>query len=88
MRDELEQLLDDDDDMADLYLSRKMAMSASVSTESLKTESRFYTSRSRSSSSKGSAVTTTQEENNVDELEMLLEVFSTLFNLNVLKHFN
>ncbi|GER49757.1 magnesium transporter MRS2-7, partial [Striga asiatica] len=31
VRDELEQLLDDDDDMADLYLSRKSAMSASIS---------------------------------------------------------
>ncbi|XP_042053632.1 magnesium transporter MRS2-2-like isoform X3 [Salvia splendens] len=92
VRDELEQLLDDDDDMADLYLSRKMAMSASVSTESLKTESRFYTSRSRSSSSKGSAVTTTQEENNVDELEMLLEAYfmqieSTMNKLTTLREY-
>ncbi|XP_047963805.1 magnesium transporter MRS2-I-like [Salvia hispanica] len=87
VRDELEQLLDDDDDMADLYLSRKMAMSASVSTESLKTESRFY-----SSSSKGSAVTTTQEENNVDELEMLLEAYfmqieSTMNKLTTLREY-
>ncbi|KAI3861171.1 hypothetical protein MKW92_022967 [Papaver armeniacum] len=31
VRDELEQLLDDDDDMADLYLSRKMASSSPIS---------------------------------------------------------
>lgn len=29
VRDELEQLLDDDDDMADLYLSRKLAGASS-----------------------------------------------------------
>ncbi|KAL1550164.1 Magnesium transporter MRS2-I [Salvia divinorum] len=90
VRDELEQLLDDDDDMADLYLSRKMAMSASVSTESLKTESRFYTSRS--GSSKGSVVTASQEENNVDELEMLLEAYfmqieSTMNKLTTLREY-
>ncbi|XP_057781103.1 magnesium transporter MRS2-I-like [Salvia miltiorrhiza] len=90
VRDELEQLLDDDDDMADLYLSRKMAMSASVSTDSLKTESRFSTSRT--SGSKGSAATTTQEEDNVDELEMLLEAYfmqieSTMNKLTTLREY-
>ena len=30
MRDELEQLMDDDNDMADLYLSRKLAGASSI----------------------------------------------------------
>ncbi|KAH6798609.1 magnesium transporter 7 [Perilla frutescens var. frutescens] len=89
VRDELEHLLDDDDDMADLYLSRKMAMSASASTDfgdessSLRTESRKSTS---------STATTTQEENNVDELEMLLEAYfmqieSTMNKLTTLREY-
>ncbi|KAH6823038.1 magnesium transporter 7 [Perilla frutescens var. hirtella] len=90
VRDELEHLLDDDDDMADLYLSRKMAMSASASTDfgdddsSPRTESR--------KSTRSSTATTTQEENNVDELEMLLEAYfmqieSTMNKLTTLREY-
>ncbi|KAK6120049.1 hypothetical protein DH2020_046179 [Rehmannia glutinosa] len=81
VRDELEQLLDDDDDMADLYLSRKSAMSASVSSDYghgkwqiTADESPTMSSNISRSSSRASALTTTQEENNVEELEMLLEL--------------
>ncbi|CAA0816749.1 Magnesium transporter MRS2-7 [Striga hermonthica] len=77
VRDELEQLLDDDDDMADLYLSRKSAMSASVSSgygcdrwQLVADESPLTTSNMSKS---------TQDENNVEELEMLLENNERMF---------
>ncbi|XP_020104562.1 magnesium transporter MRS2-I-like [Ananas comosus] len=78
VRDELEQLLDDDDDMADLYLSRKMAGAASPVSGSA--ASGWYpaspTIASKiSRASRASAVTLHGNENDVEELEMLLEAY-------------
>ncbi|GFP99579.1 magnesium transporter mrs2-i, partial [Phtheirospermum japonicum] len=82
VRDELEQLLDDDDDMADLYLSRKSAMSASVSSgyghgkwRLAADESPITSSIMSRSNSRASSLTSIKEENNVEELEMLLEAY-------------
>lgn len=77
VRDELEQLLDDDDDMADLYLTRKFAVSSSPVSGS--GPANWYpaspTIGSRiSRASRVSVVTVRGEENDVEELEMLLEV--------------
>ncbi|XP_004289906.1 PREDICTED: magnesium transporter MRS2-I-like [Fragaria vesca subsp. vesca] len=78
VRDELEQLLDDDDDMADLYLSRKLVGTSPVSDSGAPNWS--FTSPSITIGSKVSrtsraSVTTIQEENDVEELEMLLEAY-------------
>ncbi|XP_010651940.1 magnesium transporter MRS2-2 isoform X2 [Vitis vinifera] len=77
VRDELEQLLDDDDDMADLYLSRKLTRASSSSSGSgaplwLLASPTIGSRISRTS--RASAVTT-HEENDVEELEMLLEAY-------------
>ncbi|KAK9097568.1 hypothetical protein Sjap_023065 [Stephania japonica] len=78
VRDELEQLLDDDDDMADLYLSRKLAGSSSPVSGS-GVPNWFPASPTIGSrisrASRASAVTTRGDENDVEELEMLLEAY-------------
>ncbi|XP_047954488.1 magnesium transporter MRS2-I-like [Salvia hispanica] len=77
VRDELEQLLDDDDDMADLYLSRKMAGASPVSGSGA--ASWFLASPTIGSkiskASRASIGTMRGDENDVEELEMLLEAY-------------
>ncbi|XP_068323899.1 magnesium transporter MRS2-I-like isoform X2 [Pyrus communis] len=79
VRDELEQLLDDDDDMADLYLSRKMVGTSPVSDSGAPNwslASPTITIGSKvSRTSRASAATTVEDENDVEELEMLLEAY-------------
>ncbi|XVF62982.1 hypothetical protein PTKIN_Ptkin09bG0052400 [Pterospermum kingtungense] len=78
VRDQLEQLLDDDDDMADLYLSRKLAGSSPVSGSGA---ANWYlvspTIGSKiSRASRASIATVSGDlENDVEELEMLLEAY-------------
>lgn len=78
VRDELEQLLDDDDDMADLYLSRKLA-GASSPVSGSGAPNWFPTSPTIGSkisrASRASAATFHGNENDVEELEMLLEAY-------------
>ncbi|CAN0887193.1 Magnesium transporter MRS2-2 [Linum grandiflorum] len=76
VRDELEQLLDDDDDMADLYLSRKLAGATSpVSASGVNWFSASPTIGSKiSRASRVSFATARGDENDVEELEMLLEL--------------
>lgn len=76
IREELENLLDDDDDMAELYLSRKMAVSSSPSSSSDGPNWHHspYQGSKIHRSSRGSAATL-QGENDVEELEMLLEAY-------------
>ncbi|CAL9078441.1 unnamed protein product [Musa textilis] len=69
VRDELEQLLDDDDDMADLYLTRKLAGASSPVSGSPTIGSKI------SRASRASAATIHGNENDVEELEMLLEAY-------------
>lgn len=65
VRDELEQLLDDDDDMSVLYLSRKSnGFSSPVNGSKL----------SRTTS-RGSTASTLYQEPDIEELEMLLEAY-------------
>ncbi|MED6119870.1 hypothetical protein PIB30_015822 [Stylosanthes scabra] len=69
VRDELERLLDDDQDMADLYLRRKLFSPVSISGAANKA------SISPTLGSKVSSLSTIHgEENDVKELEMLLEM--------------
>ncbi|GAB4843257.1 Magnesium transporter MRS2-2 [Ancistrocladus abbreviatus] len=78
VRDELEQLLDDDDDMADLYLSRKLAVPASPISGSGPANWFPYSPTIRSKISKASRAsmgTLRGDENDVEELEMLLEAY-------------
>lgn len=78
VRDELEQLLDDDDDMADLYLSRKLVGTSPVSDSGAPNwsfASPTITIGSKVSKTSRASVTTVQEENDVEELEMLLEAY-------------
>ncbi|KAJ4726815.1 Magnesium transporter MRS2-like protein [Melia azedarach] len=77
VRDELEQLLDDDEDMADLYLSRKLAVASSPVSGS-GAPNWFVNSPtigSKISRTSRASAATTQEENDVEELEMLLEAY-------------
>ncbi|KAF8401812.1 hypothetical protein HHK36_012758 [Tetracentron sinense] len=78
VRDELEQLLDDDDDMADLYLSRKLA-GASSPVSGSGAPNWFPASPTIGSkisrASRASAATIRGDENDVEELEMLLEAY-------------
>ncbi|TXG63763.1 hypothetical protein EZV62_010757 [Acer yangbiense] len=80
VRDELEQLLDDDDDMADLYLSRKLTV-ASLPVSGSGAPDWFPNSPTIGSkisrASRASAAAATQEDNDVEELEMLLEAYYT-----------
>ncbi|GAB4843272.1 Magnesium transporter MRS2-I [Ancistrocladus abbreviatus] len=77
VRDELEQLLDDDHDMADLYLSRKLSPSSPIngsgapnwSSYSPTVGSRVLRAR-RTSAASGH-----EGEHDVEELEMLLEAY-------------
>ncbi|AES62060.1 putative Mg2+ transporter protein, CorA-like/Zinc transport protein ZntB [Medicago truncatula] len=76
VRDELEQLLDDDDDMADLYLSRKAGSASPVSGSGANWFAASPTVGSRiSRASRASIVTVRLDENDVEELEMLLEAY-------------
>ncbi|CAA7027120.1 unnamed protein product [Microthlaspi erraticum] len=97
VRDELEQLLDDDEDMAELYLSRKLAglsSSISVSDEPLKhpTSPTLGSMISRASRLSLATIRGDDDENDVEELEMLLEAYfmqidSTLNKLNALREY-
>ncbi|KAI9196972.1 hypothetical protein LWI28_028667 [Acer negundo] len=94
VRDELEQLLDDDDDMADLYLSRKLAGASPVSVSGA--ANWFAASPTIGSkisrASRASIITVRGDENDVEELEMLLEAYfmqidSTLNKLTTLREY-
>ncbi|CAN1797460.1 Magnesium transporter MRS2-2 [Linum perenne] len=94
VRDELEQLLDDDDDMGDLYLSRKLAGSSSpVTASGVNWFSSSPTIGSKiSRASRASMATARGDENDVEELEMLLEAYfmqidSTLNKLTTLREY-
>ncbi|KAK3193625.1 hypothetical protein Dsin_024935 [Dipteronia sinensis] len=77
VRDELEQLLDDDDDMADLYLSRKLTV-ASLPVSGSGAPDWFPNSPTIGSKiSRASAAAATKGDNDVEELEMLLEAHYT-----------
>ncbi|XP_065861025.1 magnesium transporter MRS2-I-like [Euphorbia lathyris] len=95
VRDELEQLLDDDDDMADLYLSRKLVTPFSP-VSSTGAPNWFLSSPTIGSkisrTSRASVATVDQEEHDVEELEMLLEAYfmqidSTLNKLTTLREY-
>ncbi|XP_024196925.1 magnesium transporter MRS2-I isoform X3 [Rosa chinensis] len=78
VRDELEQLLDDDDDMADLYLSRKLV--GACSPVSASGPPNWYPASPTigskiSRASRASMITVRGDENDVEELEMLLEAY-------------
>ncbi|KAD6120103.1 hypothetical protein E3N88_11374 [Mikania micrantha] len=77
VRDELEQLLDDDDDMADLYLSRKFSFASSPSNdgEDLTWSPASPTIESKISRASRATPFSTHGENDVEELEMLLEAY-------------
>ncbi|XWS39233.1 hypothetical protein CRYUN_Cryun18bG0032900 [Craigia yunnanensis] len=74
VRDELEQLLDDYDDMANLCLSRKLAGTSPVSGSGA--ANLYHASPTIGSKiSRASIATVRGDENDVEELEMLLEAY-------------
>lgn len=79
VRDELEQLLDDDEDMADLYLSRKLSNSNSSPASGSYAPNWYPASHAVGSkvsrTSRASSGISNHEENDVEELEMLLEAY-------------
>ncbi|PNT15316.1 hypothetical protein POPTR_010G077900v4 [Populus trichocarpa] len=99
VRDELEQLLDDDDDMADLYLSRKLAgasspVSGSGGANWFPASPTIGSKISRASRVSLATVRGDENdvENDVEELEMLLEAYfmqidSTLNKLTTLREY-
>ncbi|XP_010547641.1 PREDICTED: magnesium transporter MRS2-2 [Tarenaya hassleriana] len=95
VRDELEQLLDDDDDMADLYLSRKLAGASSPVSGSggaIWCPASPTIGSKISRASRASLATARMDENDVEDLEMLLEAYfmqidSTLNKLTTLREY-
>ncbi|CAN4093345.1 unnamed protein product [Withania somnifera] len=95
VRDDLEQLLEDDDDMADLYLSRKLVagVSSPLSGQVVPYWSPDSTTVGSKLLSKASRISgITHEETDVEELEMLLEAFfvqieSTMNKLTTLREY-
>ncbi|XP_078429853.1 magnesium transporter 9 [Wolffia australiana] len=95
IRDELEQLLDDDDDMADLYLTRKLIGATSPTSgfgipNWVSSPPTIASKISRAS--RASAATIHGNENDVEELEMLLEAYfmqidGTLNKLSTLREY-
>lgn len=77
VRDELEQLLDDDDDMADLFLTRKQGSSSSPVGGSFAPNwvAASPTIGSRISRASKASAGTYGGENDVEELEMILEAY-------------
>lgn len=77
VRDELEQLLDDDDDMADLYLSRKLSFASSPSSYGgdFTWSPASPTIESKISRASRQTPFSSHGENDVEELEMLLEAY-------------
>ncbi|XP_058751529.1 magnesium transporter MRS2-I-like [Vicia villosa] len=69
IRDELEKLLQDDDKMADLYLSRKAGSASPISGSDAASQT------IESNMSRASMVAISLYENGVDEVEMLLEAY-------------
>ncbi|CAL5207982.1 unnamed protein product [Lathyrus oleraceus] len=66
VREEIEHLMDDDEDMADLYLSRKLVSALSPISDS---------GASSPTTKSKSVATYLRDENDVDEIEMLLEAY-------------
>lgn len=95
VRDDLEQLLEDDDDMADLYLSRKLVAGVSSPASGQvvpywSPDSSTVGSKLLSKASRISGIT--HEETDVEELEMLLEAYfvqieSTMNKLTTLREY-
>ncbi|PKA56164.1 Magnesium transporter MRS2-I [Apostasia shenzhenica] len=94
VRDELEQLLEDDEDMADLYLSRKLVPVESPASSAARNwfpASPTVGSRI-SRTAKSSAATFHGNDDDVEELELMLEAYfmqidSTLNKLNTLREY-
>ncbi|KAF7852073.1 hypothetical protein BT93_L0601 [Corymbia citriodora subsp. variegata] len=94
VRDELEELLDDDDDMADLYLSRNLTAGSSPVSWSGAPDWFLAspTTGSKLSRTSRASAATAHEENDVEELEMLLEAYfmqidGTLNKLSTLREY-
>lgn len=76
VRDELEQLLDDEGDMADLYLSRKLFGSSSPVSSASSDRNWILTSTTIGSKMSGisrASLATVHGDDDTEELEMLLE---------------
>ncbi|XP_057517609.1 magnesium transporter MRS2-I-like isoform X2 [Amaranthus tricolor] len=94
VRDELEQFLDDDEDMGDLYLTRKLSshsspVSISYAPNWCPVSPTVQSKVSRTSRASGISI---HEENDVEELEMLLEAYfmqidSTMNKLTTLREY-
>ncbi|CAN1270741.1 Magnesium transporter MRS2-7 [Linum perenne] len=96
IRDELEQLLDDDDDMAELYLSRKLSVptspAANFAGPNWSLTSPTATVTSRASRFDRASSFPVDEEPDVEEIEMLLEAYfmqidGTLNKLSTLREY-
>ncbi|CAI9118305.1 OLC1v1019861C2 [Oldenlandia corymbosa var. corymbosa] len=78
VRDEIEQLLDDDDDMADLYLSRRIVSEIPEMSGSSAVNQSIYSLSVEPKISRASRISLASsygDENDAEEVEMLLEAY-------------
>ncbi|KAL0743535.1 hypothetical protein Bca4012_085048 [Brassica carinata] len=75
VRDEIEHLLDDNEDMADLYLTRKWIQQNQQSEAELTETASKHLSRVTSNRSSSMVTSNTKDDNDVEDLEMLLEAY-------------
>ncbi|CAL0325054.1 unnamed protein product [Lupinus luteus] len=75
VRDEIEHLLDDNEDMAQLYLTRKWLQNQQFEAHSGATASNNLSNLRRLGSTRSGSFVTSNDDNDVEELEMLLEAY-------------
>lgn len=75
MRDEIEHLLDDNEDMAQLYLTRKWLQNQQIEAQLGATTSNNLSIVRRLNSTRSGSVVTNNDDSDVEDLEMLLEAY-------------
>lgn len=79
VRDEIEHLLDDNEDMAQLYLTRKWLQNQQLEAHLGATSSNNLSNSAhvvrRLSSTRSASIVTSNDDNDVEDLEMLLEAY-------------
>jgi magnesium transporter len=75
VRDEIEHLLDDNEDMAQLYLTRKWLQNQQVEAHLAATTPNNLSVVRRLNSTRSGSLVTSNDDNDVEDLEMLLEAY-------------
>jgi magnesium transporter len=75
VRDEIEHLLDDNEDMAQLYLTRKWLQNQQAEAHLAATTPNNLSIVRRLNSTRSGSLVTSNDDNDVEDLEMLLEAY-------------